>query len=612
MPAGDPKLITDGAVDFSGGVDSISVTTTVSQDNPDGLDRNELAWLNNATVRDGGISPRWGNLIKGMITNGSQIYQGGIMYTPPSGNPYLLLLIGGHLWAVNVDFSSTPVDLSQQFNLFMPASQPYAYFAQGEQFAIIQAGDYVTLPLFWDGYTLTRSIGITNNAIAVPAPGINQIPAAGPMVYYEGRLWYAINRTFAAGDMVASHNSGTPQYQYRDSILNVTESPLCFGGDGFTVPSTAGSITVLTYNANLNQILGQGQLIVGTQQAAYAMSIPVTRADWINTTSSSQPQQVPVILGIGPINDRSVVQVNGDLFFQTLTPGVASLLACTRDFTQWGNRDISSNEYRALSSVNRALLPYATGILFDNRLLESSLPSQRSPGVVHQAILPLDFVPISNFGANFDVSGGVSSTTNPTWEGMLEGLDVLQLFSGNFGGLARAFAVILSRVDGSIQLYELTTNSQNDVNPSGQSRIIWQAEFPSFNVGRPWDMKKLVSMELWIDNLVGEVEFQVDYRPDGDTCWHPWYNWEMDVSDVTPATEFTPLTYPPTTPKQSYVTVTLPKPPEDVQSVNKRPVYIGYQFQPRLTVKGYCRLRGIMFHVEQIDRKLYDNIPNPA
>jgi len=50
------ETIVDGSLDFSGGVDSIKVTTIQSQQNPNGLGRNELAWLDNAGVRDGGIT----------------------------------------------------------------------------------------------------------------------------------------------------------------------------------------------------------------------------------------------------------------------------------------------------------------------------------------------------------------------------------------------------------------------------------------------------------------------------------------------------------------------------------------------------------------------------
>ena len=53
-------IITDGSIDFSGGINSDCVATVQSDRNPNGLARNQLAWLDNATVRGGAISPRSG------------------------------------------------------------------------------------------------------------------------------------------------------------------------------------------------------------------------------------------------------------------------------------------------------------------------------------------------------------------------------------------------------------------------------------------------------------------------------------------------------------------------------------------------------------------------
>ena len=50
--------IFDGSVNWSAGVDSVKLPTIASSDNPNGLARNELSWLCNGTVRDGGISQR--------------------------------------------------------------------------------------------------------------------------------------------------------------------------------------------------------------------------------------------------------------------------------------------------------------------------------------------------------------------------------------------------------------------------------------------------------------------------------------------------------------------------------------------------------------------------
>jgi hypothetical protein len=80
------------------------------------------------------------------------------MYQPDAANPYLMLAIGGKMIQVRVDTDNSVVDVTDGFT--DPANVPQVHFCQAENFLIKQAGDGVTLPLFWDGATLRRSNGV--------------------------------------------------------------------------------------------------------------------------------------------------------------------------------------------------------------------------------------------------------------------------------------------------------------------------------------------------------------------------------------------------------------------------------------------------------------------
>src|SRR5690348_16244837 len=475
--------ITTGQSDFSFGVDSSRVPLIQSQANPNGLPQNSLAWLINGTVRNGGIQPRFGYTPLCRVHDGTAIYQGGWIYDNSlfGGNPYLMLSIGGRMFQVRVDTDNSVVDVTGAFA--DPANVEKAYFTQGEQFMVKQAGDGVTLPLFWDGFTLRRSLGnqfnqgitaapfvvpaqgtailvtlttpyngsvnqvlqlwdstipafqkyiqvipgnfftikniagsptvvvpagtelkfndgttagvllapftipavgatvavkvtptytgtlpvaITINgspfeidAVGAAAPGANQVylvniddtpgntiaantvlygarelPAATAMVYYMGRIWYAQNRKYTAGDIV-SGPSGTVEYNNTDSILKVTENPLALAGDGFSVPGQSGTIRALSYPIALDTNLGQGPLFVFTTKSIYALTVPVTRTDWIGAGSNNQPIQRVIMRNNGTVSDRSVVAMNGDLFFTSLDPAIRSYFMALRYF---GNR----------------------------------------------------------------------------------------------------------------------------------------------------------------------------------------------------------------------------------------------------------------------------------
>lgn len=588
------ESIVDGSLDFSGGVDSVKVTTIQSAQNPNGLQRNELAWLDNATVRDGGISPRNGMVPIIGIWGSTGLFQGQFLYEPDNADPYFIVCISGNVLKVDPSVGSVQ-NLSAAFSLSMPTTEPYFYFVQAEQFLVIQAGDYVTLPLFWDGATLRRSIGITNTAVMPGTPGVNEIPAAGPMDYYMGRLWYAQFRNYSAGDIVGGA-SGTLAYNFRDAVLNVTENPLVVGGDGFTVPDNAGNIRALRHSANLNTALGQGQLFIFTRKAVYSLSVPVTRADWIAATNANQPLQTVVQLVNGSVNDRSVVEVNGDLYYQTLEPGIRSLISAVRYFQQPGNIQISNNEQRILEFNDRALLHNSTGTYFNNRLLESALPIQKPQGVVHQALIPLDFIPMSSFNTGLV----------PCWEGMYEGLDFLQLAHGDFGGRDRCFATIVSRADQTIQLWELTDFDTTD---GSDLRISWYLETPAYTWGREFKMKKLEGAEIWVDRVRGNVDLEFYYRPDADPCWILWDKQSLCAARTCAEDVHTPACYPILEECPGYkFPITLPAPPEVCDSMNVRPANQAYQFQMKIVVHGWMRIRGILMHARPLDRAPYEGL----
>lgn len=585
--------IIDGTLDFSSGVNSYLVTTIRSELNPNGLPRNALAWLANGTIRGGGIRPRSGWQPLGTVIEFPGLYQGGFLYEPVNANPYLVFLMSGHLYAAqDINTPGSIIDLSAAFGLFLPATEPQAFFVQAEEYLIVQAGDYITNPLFWDGTTLTQSVGVLG---PTHIPGgvlpLNELPPAGPMCYYMGRVWYAQGRLITAGDIVGSQASGTGP-TFRDSVLKVTENPLAIGGDGFIVPSQAGNIRAIDFSANLNSLLGQGTLYIFTRKDIYSLQVPVTRTDWIGANSANQPLMYAVGIGTGSVNDRSVAAVNGDLFFQTLQPSIQSLQASVRNFSQWGNVPVSVNEDRILAFNDRSLLWASSGIYFDNRLIETALPKQTENGVVHQSLVPL----------NFDNISTLNSQLPPAWEGQLAGLGILQLFVGDFGGLDRALALTISDMDHSLQLWELTQASHTD---NGDSRIPWAVEFPAFTWGREFALKELMTMELWLDDIRGTVDITVDYRPDSDACFYPWHRFRIcaarDSNELLNPTTPYPTKYGP-----GYrSTVTLPHPPQKCAAFTGRPAYIGYQFQPRLQLHGWCRIRGIFLHAATRDRELY-------
>jgi len=662
------------------------------------------------------------------------------------GNPYLLLSVGGRTLQVRVDTDNSIVDVTGAFA--DPAGVEKAYWVQGEQFAVKQAGDGVTLPLFWDGFSLRRSLGdqfnegvtsapftspavgfailvtltapysgsvnqvlrvwdpnlgtpaFTNyvqvvpgnfftiqnisgspgviipagtavkladgtvagillaqvvipavgatvnvkvtptnsgpfplpitingsnfqiNSVGTAAPGANQVylvnltdtpgnvipsstvlygfrelPAATAMVYYMGRIWYARNRKYTAGDIV-SGPSGTVQYNFTDSILKVTENPMAIGGDGFSVPGSAGLITALTYPISLDTALGEGPLFVMTAKQIYALTVPVTRTDWIAANTNNQPLQRVVQRVNGTVSDRSVVAMNGDLMFKSLDPAIRSFTMSLRYFgSSWANPPISNNVRRVLDFEDRSLLHMTSAMEFGSRVYETCIPVRTPVGVAFSCMAVLDTDPVST----------LQEQKPPVWDGVHTGLNILQVFSGNFGGLERAFAVIQSQIDGGIWVYELTSSARFDANDTGtEVRVVMTAETPAFDWseyprslgGGMFETKRLDGLDLWVDRVFGEFIIKVEFRPDETSCWYLWDEKVICAARTSCEDMNSPVCYPTTPGSEQYRNPISFGPPTNTecQLGNNRPVTIGFKFQLRITTKGWGRIRGHQLH----------------
>lgn len=595
-------ILIDGQQEFSGGVDSSKVTTMASELVPNGMARNELCWLINAAIRDGGITCRFGWAQRNaLVSDGSLLVQGAAIYDPLSGLPYMVVLIGGILYKILLTDPYTVTDLTGgNVTLRMPPAVEQAFFLQAEEFLIIQAGDFSTLPLFWDGATLRRSKGIISSGVAPGTPGINELPAAGPMEYYEYRVWYAQGNTLGAGDIVGG-NSGTAPYRRRDSILNVTENPLVVGGDNFSLPSGSGNIRAMKASSTLDAALGQKNLFIFTRKQVFSLDVPITRSEWIAASSTNMPKMTVVQFVNGSVNDRSVVGINGDFFFQSLEPAIRSLITAIRYYHQWGNTPVSANEDRILRFNDRALMHMASGMEFENRLWQTALPKQTAAGVAHQAIIPLDFDPISSFKKQPE--------KQPAWEGHYEGADVLQMLSTDYGGLQRAFGLVVSRQDSSVQLYEFTPGDRMDSILTDDRRITWMVETPAYNFNLPQKLKQLKGGEIWLDRVFGTVTVQVWYRPDASPCWVLWHRHEFCVSRSTCENVIDPICYPETGQAEGYKwPIVLPKPPATCDPMGVRPTDIGFQHQMRIAVTGWARIRSIFVYGVQLPHSIYQGL----
>jgi hypothetical protein len=108
-------------------------------------------------------------------------------------------------------------------------------------------------------------------------------------------------------------------------------------------------------------------------------------------------------------------------------------------------------------------------------------------------------------------------------------------------------------------------------------------------------LKELETLRIWIDRLYGLAWFTLYWRNDQYPCWHYWNAWtECAARNDCEDPGNTNCAYPTAIYKQQYrAMMAMPKPPNYCDSESDRPAHMGYSFQFRLVIKGYCRVRGI-------------------
>jgi hypothetical protein len=573
----DPRRLSDGFTELSGGCDSGL--------SPSIIRPNQVAFAVNAQMRGGFIKPRPGinhrvlqfpGIKSSLFEDGK--FQGAKTYRTATGDDVLMAAISGRMFKV---------DIADQFSvqdITIPASPnssllEYTFMEQAENFFIMQDG--VSAAYIFDGASARRT-----------QPG--EIPTGTVMNYQLGRLWIASpdRRQFVAGDLVYGP-SGTAAYNYRDAVLKMSENDLLVTGGAFSIPDNAGEITAMLAPAILDTVTGQSALQVFTRTTGFSVNAPIDRATWKTLT---YPVQTVSLKNFGPIGQNSLVRVNSDIWFRS-TDGVRSFVLARRNFSlagqnTWANTP-SSDELRTILDYDQQeILDHASAVNFDNRLLMTVSPVWTSKGTYFRGLLSLDFSVIS----------GMSRQSPPAWEGLWTGVKILQILTAMVNRKERCFMFTLSS-DNKIQLWELSRADKQD---NGSKRIVWSHEDRSFQFlsnGAQTGLKRLMTGQQSVDELYGPVSFNLQFRPDQYPLWLDWTAWSecSTFQDCSTPTCGNAQIGPQQHRLQYRPDIKFPQPPDSCEADVSKPFNLGFEFQTRQTIEGYCRIKKLVLHTHWVD-----------
>lgn len=537
--------------------------------------------------------------ITGNILQISFVYSGNLLFNFPTGTIWSQLSTQGPVVTLGKALAILPPDLSTPAPLIKiamdqqysgPASQPvwigtnqYKLTGYNE---IVTGGGPLVPYLILSNVTDTPSAAITSLTVT----SISEIPACRMGAYGLGQNWFSAvdGLSFGPSDLVGA-SSGSPAFNYRDAVLRTTDLDVM---GMFKIPVAGEIITAMIFVATLDQALGQGPLQIGVPSGIFSCRTPFTLQDFQGITNAvtgdlvTAPVLDPILtkslVGFGPVAQNSTVLANSDTIFRSFE-GVNSLILARRNFSDiGGNTPISREMSRIIDRDNKSLLSYSSAIVFDNRLRMTCSPQVSAQGVFHMGEMVL----------NYDLISSLRGKASPVWDGLWTGTNVFQFIQGMFGPTSRAFSFTFNITQSQIELYELLPSGVEFFD-NGNVLIKWVVETPvifNSDVKNLVDMARLIDGELYLSDVIWQVNVVVKYRPLFYACWIPWHSFSV-CADFSKDNSQDQVRY----------ALGLGEPnPRDCDPINDQPFRDGNGFQLRLEFEGHCKLWGAAQRGERI------------
>lgn len=546
----------DGFATLYGGMDSGRAANQIGED--------QVAFAINCIFRGGYVGTRAGFDLIELIFDSPESQewfetyniQGSTYYDGSPISPMLVVAIGGKLFRIipegrigRVMDITPPTGRSSQF-------QKQVFFAQAAEFLVIQDGEM--FPVIFDGVTSRRA-------------GPTEVPIGTYMTFGMGRLWVGRGREFVAGDI-----QGGPT-----SVLSFTENIYLAEGGAFSLPINMGNITGMTFIATQDTATGQGELLVFGENGVVSVNASLNREDWKN----QQIQRITLI-DIGCVGGGSIAKINGDVFFRS-RDGIRSYRAARQEQLAWGQTPISKEVTRILLQDTQRLLKFCQAIYFNNRYIMTTLPVPRPNSVIHRGVVSIDF----------DLAGSMREKSPTAYDGLWTGIRPVAMAAGRFFNDERGFAFTRDE-DGKNRLWELTKEDHFD---NQITRIRATIETRAFSYRNPFSLKKLHRSDIWMKDLVGQVDWILQWRPDAENCWQDWHTFtrcaNYQICDNEEESETCSLKNLRTQYRPQELS---PAPPDICDVVTGKPYRMGYEFQQRITWTGHAKINQFLQHSQDL------------
>lgn len=596
---------------------------------PSLIKANQAANAVNVTMRGGYATnrPPWrySNLSFGKPDDENRFILGnpqGIASYQSGDSCFLILSCGGRIFQIDPVNNFASKDITPDVPNTNRLSK--AYMSQWADYFIIQDGQ--SQPIYIKGTTVTREANTTTG-----------IPVGTAMAYGWGRGWVAKGNQFIAGDIDGGSTN----------VITFSEQTFLNEGGAFRLPANMGNINGMAFIPLQDTATGQGQLLIGADFGVGSVNGGIPRDQW----KSVQIQQVAMldigwtsqngnILLNGDIFFRSYdgirsyrmaraqQGINGntpqseEVYPYVSTDAKNLLQYCSGvnfdgrllmttapvwrgDHCYWkGLTVLDSYPMSGLFQQNPPIwegiwtglniVQICTGVFnkvprcfalvrkIDDTSLGSLSVAAQSPGVGQATNLmsasAASFLvneKISVNGVYFKVTANGSGATIP----------VIQIDDSGSGII---FPVNTSIIRGEYnELWELLREGTFDQSDRGNIRIQSQLWTKSYDFDTATSQKVLNQLLFWVDDVRGQVDWTVRYRPDQYPCYFDWASGSLCQEDET-CGEVCPDSLqrmPSYKPR-----IAIGKPPKDCNDITKEPVGNGYEYQAVFSWTGKMRI----------------------
>ncbi|NBO25982.1 MAG: hypothetical protein EBU96_04170 [Actinobacteria bacterium] len=324
--------------------------------------------------------------------------------------------------------------------------------------------------------------------------------------------------TAGQGGFAVRANSGDDT-----DLLRFTETTYLNEGGSFSFPSEMGRINGMIFQPISDTATGQGDLLVFGETGVVSFAVSVPREEWKNSAGF----QRITLSRIGSVCEKFLIPINNDIYFRA-SDGVRSYRNARADQSTTGETPFSTPVDAFMDFDTEYMYEAASAVYFDNRLIFTVGPTENYKNIGDN---PVQAVPVTHRGFGvFDFNSMAKPDTEftPVWDGLWTGLNTSQLIAGQINRTPRCYAFAVSPTTGENELWELYPWALYDYTlTSSGDRIQSAIETKGFDFNSPWNLKKLVRMDLWISGFEGTTTMNVFYRPDGSSCWTLWHSFEV-------------------------------------------------------------------------------------